>query len=79
MFLFRDRYDFKGIIDYIFYTKHTMKPLGLLGPHSADWLREHKIVGCPHPHIFSDHFPLLVELEMLPTVSAPINGIISHR
>ncbi|KAK9758536.1 Endonuclease-reverse transcriptase [Popillia japonica] len=72
-------YDFKGIIDYIFYTKHTMKPLGLLGPHSAEWLREHKIVGCPHPHIFSDHFPLLVELEMLPTVSAPINGIISHR
>lgn len=57
-----------------------MTPLGLLGPHSSDWLRDNKIAGCPHPHIFSDHFPLLVELEMVPTVSAaPINGIISHR
>lgn len=73
-------FDFKGIIDYIFYSKQTMTPLGLLGPHSSDWLRENKIVGCPHPHIYSDHFPLLVELEMVPTVSAqPINGIIGHR
>nr|XP_022900191.1 CCR4-NOT transcription complex subunit 6-like isoform X1 [Onthophagus taurus] len=72
-------YDFKGIIDYIFYSKNSMTPLGLLGPHSAEWLREHKIVGCPHPHIFSDHFPLLVELEMIPTISTPMNGVITHR
>ncbi|XP_068909692.1 CCR4-NOT transcription complex subunit 6-like isoform X5 [Tenebrio molitor] len=72
-------FDFKGIIDYIFYAKQTMTPLGLLGPLSSDWLTQNKVIGCPHPHVFSDHFPLLVELEMVPTVSAPINGIIGHR
>lgn len=28
-----------------------MVPLGLLGPLSADWFREHKVIGCPHPHV----------------------------
>ncbi|XP_063974201.1 CCR4-NOT transcription complex subunit 6-like isoform X1 [Diachasmimorpha longicaudata] len=71
-------FDFKGIIDYIFYSKQSMVPLGLLGPLSADWFREHKVVGCPHPHIPSDHFPLLVELEMNPIVGTS-NGLISRR
>lgn len=57
-------YDFKGMIDYIFYSRDTMKPLGYLGPISEEWLRENKVVGCPHPHITSDHFSLLVELSM---------------
>ncbi|XP_045487869.1 CCR4-NOT transcription complex subunit 6 isoform X1 [Pieris rapae] len=72
-------YDFKGIIDYIFYSKQSMTPLGLLGPLSQDWFREHKVVGCPHPHIPSDHFPLLVELEMCPTASTNSNGLIGRR
>ncbi|CAG9135972.1 unnamed protein product [Plutella xylostella] len=71
-------FDFKGIIDYIFYSKQTMTPLGLLGPLSQDWFREHKVVGCPHPHIPSDHFPLLVELEMCPTAGNS-NGLIGRR
>ena len=45
------RFEFKGIIDYIFYSKQSMVPLGLLGPLSADWFKEHKVVGCPHPHV----------------------------
>ena len=28
-----------------------MTPLGLLGPLAPDWLRENKVIGCPHPHI----------------------------
>lgn len=73
-------FDFKGIIDYIFYTKTGMVPLGLLGPVSNDWLRENKVVGCPHPHIPSDHFPLLVELELMHTASQqPPNGLINRR
>lgn len=28
-----------------------MTPLGLLGPVNADWLKENKVVGCPHPHV----------------------------
>ncbi|OAD47004.1 CCR4-NOT transcription complex subunit 6-like-B [Eufriesea mexicana] len=71
-------FEFKGIIDYIFYSKQSMVPLGLLGPLSADWFKEHKVVGCPHPHVPSDHFPLLVELEMTPTVGTS-NGLISRR
>lgn len=74
-------FDFKGIIDYIFYTKTGMVPLGLLGPVSNEWLRENKVVGCPHPHIPSDHFPLLVELELMHTASQqqPPNGLINRR
>lgn len=45
------RFNFKGIIDYIFYTRQTMTPLGLLGPLNNDWFKENKILGCPHPHI----------------------------
>uniref|UniRef100_A0A1B6DP66 poly(A)-specific ribonuclease n=1 Tax=Clastoptera arizonana TaxID=38151 RepID=A0A1B6DP66_9HEMI len=72
-------FHFKGIIDYIFYSKQNMTPLGLLGPVAPEWLRDNKVIGCPHPHIPSDHFPLLVELEMTPSVPASSNGLISRR
>lgn len=71
-------FHFKGIIDYIFYSKQNMTPLGLLGPLNQDWLKENKVIGCPHPHIPSDHFPLLVELEMTPSVPLS-NGLIPRR
>ena len=57
-------YDFKGIIDYIFYSRETMRPLGILGALDQDWFEANKVMGCPHPHVPSDHFPLLVEFEM---------------
>jgi len=44
-------FDFRGIIDYIFFSKPNMTPLGLLGPLDPNWLQEHKIVGAPHPVI----------------------------
>lgn len=73
-------FDFKGIIDYIFYSKQGMVPLGLLGPLSSDWLRENKVVGCPHPRIPSDHFPLLVEVELVYMNSPQTpNGFINRR
>lgn len=116
-------YDFKGLIDYIFYSKNTMVPLGLLGPVDAEWFRENKVLGCPHRdipsgsfHLFilsfildsfsfgfcsefgpivllyrlmskplicfydTDHFSLLVELEMSPTYSGlGSNGFIPRR
>lgn len=73
-------FDFKGIIDYIFYSKLSMVPLGLLGPISNEWLRENKVVGCPHPHIPSDHFPLLVELELAYLGNSfTNNGVIGRR
>ncbi|ELT96463.1 hypothetical protein CAPTEDRAFT_169418 [Capitella teleta] len=57
-------HDFKGIIDYVFYSRDFMRPLGLLGPLDQEWFRENKVYGCPHPQIPSDHLPLLVEFEM---------------
>ncbi|KAK3579436.1 hypothetical protein CHS0354_028235 [Potamilus streckersoni] len=57
-------YDFKGIIDYIFYSRDFMNLLGLLGPLDQEWFSQNKIFGCPHPHIPSDHFSLFVEFEM---------------
>lgn len=45
------RYDFKGIIDYIFHSADTMSALGVLGPIDPDWFRDNKVMGCPHPHI----------------------------
>ena len=66
-------FEFKGIIDYIFFPKTTMKPLGILGPISEEWLKEGKIIGCPHPHIPSDHFSLLVEMGL--TVDQGSNNI----
>ena len=41
-----------------------MRPLGVLGPLDQEWFRQCKVLGCPHPHIPSDHLPLLVEIEM---------------
>lgn len=73
-------FDFKGIIDYIFYTKTSMVPLGLLGPLSSEWLRDNKVVGFPHAHIPSDHFPLLVELELMHSTSLQQpNGLLGRR
>nr|CAG4647916.1 EOG090X06K5 [Moina brachiata]SVE93022.1 EOG090X06K5 [Moina brachiata] len=73
-------YDFKGLIDHIFYSKNTMSPLGLLGPVDAEWFRENRVLGCPHRDIPSDHFSLLVELEMSPAYSGlGSNGFIPRR
>ena len=74
------RFDFKGVIDYIFYSKAHMTVLGLLGPLDSEWLRDNKVVGCPHQFIPSDHFPLLVEFEMTPpSLSHLSNGHLLRR
>ncbi|RWS26826.1 CCR4-NOT transcription complex subunit 6-like protein [Leptotrombidium deliense] len=75
-------FDFKGVIDYIFYSKQHMSVLGLLGPVDPVWLKENKVGGCPHPHVPSDHFPLLVEFELTPptvSLSHLSNGIMIRR
>ncbi|CAF0800049.1 unnamed protein product [Adineta ricciae] len=65
-------YDFKGIIDYVFFSSELMRVLGVLGPLDPEWLQSNKIVGCPQPNVPSDHFPLLVEFELNPTANVPI-------
>ena len=36
-------FDFKGVIDYIFYSADFLTPLGLMGPVSMDWARGHRL------------------------------------
>jgi CCR4-NOT transcription complex subunit 6 len=62
-------YEFKGIIDYIFYGQDMMRPLGVLGSLDWSWFEQNRVYGCPHPSIPSDHLPLLVQFELLPSAS----------
>nr|CAB3232271.1 CCR4-NOT transcription complex subunit 6-like [Phallusia mammillata] len=59
-------YDFKGIIDYIFYARTQLKCLGVLGGIEEAWFKLNSIMGCPHPHVPSDHIPLVTEFQLLP-------------
>ncbi|MEQ2163105.1 CCR4-NOT transcription complex subunit 6-like, partial [Goodea atripinnis] len=68
-------YDFKGVIDYIFFSKTHMSVLGVLGPLDSQWLIDNSITGCPHPHIPSDHFSLLAQLELHPPLPHPLNPL----
>ncbi len=68
-------YDFKGMIDYMFFSRNLLRTVGLLGPLDIDWIRNNRIVGFPHPHVPSDHLPLMVELELFnPSHNANNNG-----
>ncbi|KAG7278002.1 hypothetical protein CRUP_020318 [Coryphaenoides rupestris] len=68
-------YDFKGVIDYIFSSRTHLTTLGVLGPLDTQWLQDNSILGCPHPHIPSDHFSLLAQLELAPPLTHPLNGL----
>ena len=52
-------FDFRGIIDYIFYSRPHMNVLGLLGPLDSNWLTDNKVVGAPHPSVPSGEFHYL--------------------
>src|SRR6218665_844965 len=64
------RCDFKGTIDYVFYSRDSIRPLGILGPLDQEWFRQNRVIGCPNPQVPSDHLPLLVEFEMQTTTVA---------
>ena len=66
-------YDFTGLIDYIFYSRDTMVLLGLLGPVDEKWFKQNKVLGCPHRDFPSDHFFLLVKLELTPAINCKVN------
>lgn len=50
-----------------------MSVLGVSGLEK-NWLEENKIPGLPHPYFPSDHFPLYVELEIMPNPRAVANN-----
>ncbi|XP_042594092.1 CCR4-NOT transcription complex subunit 6-like isoform X2 [Cyprinus carpio] len=68
-------FDFRGVIDYIFYSRPQLNVLGVLGPLDTNWLLENNIIGCPHPHIPSDHFSLFAQLELVLPYPPLLNGV----
>ncbi|XP_052430797.1 CCR4-NOT transcription complex subunit 6-like isoform X2 [Carassius gibelio] len=68
-------FDFRGVIDYIFYSRPQLNVLGVLGPLDTSWLFENNIIGCPHPHIPSDHFSLFAQLELVLPYPPLLNGV----
>ena len=66
--------DFKGIIDYIFYSYDYMYLLEVLGPFDCDWFKDARHPACPAPNIPSDHFPMLARFQMpVPYPRPPFN------
>jgi hypothetical protein len=61
--------DFKGIIDYIFYSVDGLAPIRILGPVPDDVMQTFD--GCPNPHFPSDHLPLFAELAITKPVKLP--------
>jgi len=48
-----------------------MTPLGLLGPLAPEWLRENKVVGCPHPHVPSGKSAHFAEFGVIHSNKVP--------
>jgi mRNA deadenylase 3'-5' endonuclease subunit Ccr4 len=63
------RRDFKGMIDFIFASPHSLQRLGYLGGIDSKWISDNKIVGFPHAHVPSDHIPIMAQYAL-----HPING-----
>ncbi|RCN35528.1 hypothetical protein ANCCAN_18611 [Ancylostoma caninum] len=59
--------DFKGMIDYIFSTPQSLARLGFLGAFDSNWVAQNKIIGFPHPHVPSDHIPIMAQYAVIPT------------
>jgi CCR4-NOT transcription complex subunit 6 len=55
---------FTGIIDYIWYTDHRLKLVGLLGPVDKEHVKHE--VGFPNTFFPSDHIPLMASFHLLP-------------
>ncbi|VDN98263.1 unnamed protein product [Rodentolepis nana] len=67
-------YDFKGVIDYVFFSRNAFRLLSSLDQIPDSWFTSERVLGCPHIHIPSDHFSLLVELDLLANPSGGGGG-----
>ncbi|OZC10291.1 CCR4-NOT transcription complex subunit 6-like family protein [Onchocerca flexuosa] len=70
--------EFKGVIDYIFSTPQSLARLGVLGALNMDWVLANKIIGFPHPHVPSDHVPIMAQFAIIPTSHQRIQPVVHH-
>uniref|UniRef100_A0A0R3RJ73 poly(A)-specific ribonuclease n=1 Tax=Elaeophora elaphi TaxID=1147741 RepID=A0A0R3RJ73_9BILA len=70
--------EFKGVIDYIFSTPQSLARLGVLGPLNMEWVLANKIIGFPHPHVPSDHVPIMAQFAIIPTSHQRIQPVVHH-
>ncbi|KAG7098475.1 hypothetical protein E1B28_000420 [Marasmius oreades] len=52
---------FKGVLDYIWYSKDTLESKSILGKIDEVYLEAEKVTGFPHTHFPSDHIPIMTE------------------
>eukprot|EP00126_Sphaerothecum_destruens_P004176 Sdes_comp18039_c0_seq1m7371 len=55
-------FDFKGVIDYIFYSHDMLTVSGIVGGVPLEYMNA-TFLGCPNPHFPSDHISLMTELK----------------
>ncbi|KAF9264170.1 Endonuclease/exonuclease/phosphatase [Marasmius fiardii PR-910] len=53
---------FKGVLDYIWYSKDTLESNTILGKIEERYLEAERITGFPHIYFPSDHIPIMTEL-----------------
>uniref|UniRef100_A0AC35U3M6 Poly(A)-specific ribonuclease n=1 Tax=Rhabditophanes sp. KR3021 TaxID=114890 RepID=A0AC35U3M6_9BILA len=56
--------DFKGNIDYIFATPNSLLRYAMVEAPDIDWVNSYGVVGFPHPHIPSDHIPIMASFTV---------------
>lgn len=66
--------NFKGSLDYIFFTPGSIQPFAVLNvPTESDLINEIGSTELPNPVYPSDHIPLCMEFDVIPQVMPPPN------
>lgn len=55
--------DFKGTLDYIFFTSDSLVPVALLDLPEDNLVQKNKGSGLPNEHWSSDHIALMSEFQ----------------
>ena len=48
-----------------------MDRLGYMGGLDPKWITEQKVIGFPHPHVPSDHVPIMAQYALRPIANRP--------
>lgn len=63
---------FKGVIDYVWYSTNALSVTGLLGGVDREYIS--RTVGFPNAHHPSDHVPLVISMRVKAASAAPVRA-----